>query len=470
MSLIRHVVVLGDHRSGKTTLVAALAGWPHVGCSSDRHLCQPELHKASCVGQPWSGGTLATVDADAEMGTTVDCRFKETSLVCHSADDSEKRRIVLIDTPGLARYAPNVISGIGIADAAIIVVSAVPEELDETFGPNGQLSNHILYAIGFGITRFLVAVSKMDHPTVKLSMDRFHEVRETLLHYLSDTPAASFVQAQHVVPVSAVCTTAINPLLDQLNELKSYGCDAVSPRKGDYDDESFIAIACRPSGTPRDPCGVMKPVRGSLAISAGETCEASLRGRRYSCYRAGRREMIFPEFHTTIHGQRSGHTIIRCTGDAVECRGSVVPGGNPLRGVVLTSPTMVVPCIRTFRVKMKILNLPCRSLRVGFQGTIDAHTAHYACRVIAVVKISAKGEDANVMTSPMATTTMDHVVENDDVVIDFEHYACSKFVILYPFDELPALGRVLFRAHNCLIGFGAVLSVQRQPLIATSAR
>ena len=458
MSYVRHVVVLGDHQSGKTTLIAALTGCrKYVGLT--------EMHEASCVGEAW-GGSLSTVCCDRLLGSTLDCRFEKLHNPCYvnDAEGDRKIEVVLIDTPGHPRYATNTISGIGIADAALIVVSAVPEELEQSLGLDSQLVNQVLYAVGFGITRFVVAVTKIDHPSVECNSDRFVEVRDTVLHYLGDAPAAALISAEQFFPVASLSgDSRVDRLSAQLLQMMSYS-NATDHERNQIDD-SFIAIGCRTSTIAGERVCVLKPVFGKLQVPFGAT---GLRVHLHGCgwttlFRSGKMQKVFRTYTSMIRSYpRNVKLCCDSTGDSIECYGDLDFGGPP-RGIIVASPSVDIGQTQRFRAKMRVLHLPCRALHVGFEAVIHAHTGHWPCRVTALTRLVDGGQGATGAdrTSTSPTSAVKCVYENDLVVMDFESISnTSKFFLLYPFADLPALGRVLFRAGSCLIGFGTVLSVE----------
>jgi elongation factor 1-alpha len=79
-----------------------------------------------------------------------------------AAFPTPKYDVTLVDTPGHEDYIKNMVSGASQSEAAIVVVSADPAELDAALSEYGQTREHLLLAYTVGIKQLVVAVNKMD--------------------------------------------------------------------------------------------------------------------------------------------------------------------------------------------------------------------------------------------------------------------------------------------------------------------
>jgi peptide chain release factor subunit 3 len=64
------------------------------------------------------------------------------------------------------------ISGAAQADVAIMVISARKGEFETGFEKGGQTREHIVLVKTAGVQKLVVAVNKMDDPTVQYSKER----------------------------------------------------------------------------------------------------------------------------------------------------------------------------------------------------------------------------------------------------------------------------------------------------------
>lgn len=86
--------------------------------------------------------------------------------------ETVNRRFTILDAPGHKDYVPNMISGAAQADIAILVISARKGEFETGFERGGQTREHAMLAKTLGVKRMVVAINKMDDPTVQWSEER----------------------------------------------------------------------------------------------------------------------------------------------------------------------------------------------------------------------------------------------------------------------------------------------------------
>lgn len=103
-----------------------------------------------------------------------------TMTVAVAYFNSEKYRVVLLDSPGHKDFVPNMISGATQADAAILVVDASMGSFEAGMGVNGigQTKEHSQLIRSFGVESLIVAVNKMD--VVEYSKERFQSIKSQL--------------------------------------------------------------------------------------------------------------------------------------------------------------------------------------------------------------------------------------------------------------------------------------------------
>lgn len=110
---------------------------------------------------------------ERERGITVDVGLKHF--------ETDRTRFTLLDAPGHQDFVPEMIAGVSQADFGVLIVDAGTNNFDA--GLRGQTKEHALLARGFGITRLVVVVNKMD--TVGWSKNRFEEVSQQLAAFLT---------------------------------------------------------------------------------------------------------------------------------------------------------------------------------------------------------------------------------------------------------------------------------------------
>jgi len=99
--------------------------------------------------------------------------------------DTNKKRWTIFDAPGHKNYVPNMIMGAALADYGCLVISAKKGEFESGFDMDGQTREHVQLAKSLGIFKLVVAVNKMDEPSVKWSKDRYNDIITALKPFIS---------------------------------------------------------------------------------------------------------------------------------------------------------------------------------------------------------------------------------------------------------------------------------------------
>jgi elongation factor 1 alpha-like protein len=122
-------------------------------------------------------------ESERERGVTIDIATKSISTASHD--------ITILDAPGHADYVPAMITGAGVSDVGILVVSSARGEFESGFDsvvgsnrPTGQTREHITLARGLGVSQLIVAVNKLDASEPPWSQVRFEEIKARLEPFL----------------------------------------------------------------------------------------------------------------------------------------------------------------------------------------------------------------------------------------------------------------------------------------------
>jgi elongation factor 1 alpha-like protein len=123
-------------------------------------------------------------ESERERGVTIDIATKSISTPSHD--------ITILDAPGHADYVPAMITGAGVSDVGILVVSSARGEFESGFDsssvgsnrPTGQTREHITLARGLGVSQLIVAVNKLDASEPSWSQGRFEEIKSRLEPFL----------------------------------------------------------------------------------------------------------------------------------------------------------------------------------------------------------------------------------------------------------------------------------------------
>jgi elongation factor 1-alpha len=135
---------------------------------------------------------LDTLKEERERGLTIDLEFVKF--------ETDKFFFTIIDAPGHRDFIKNMITGASQADAALLVVSAKTGEYEVAIQPGGQAREHAFLLMTLGVRQLVVAINKMDDPTVNWSQKRFEECKNGIIRLLKTI--GYNVEKIPIVPVS----------------------------------------------------------------------------------------------------------------------------------------------------------------------------------------------------------------------------------------------------------------------------
>jgi len=173
------IVLVGHSQSGKSTLGGNLLR--STGQLSKNAL--KRLKKAASKmsqDDKYYAFAFDTTLQEREKGLTIHTKSKLIT--------TDKYNYTIVDVPGHTDYIKNMISGGSTADVAVLVVPAPDEDFaisvrkkDHDAGiPQGQTRQHARLLQLLGIDQVIIAVNKMDHPSIYYSEDVFNFVKQEM--------------------------------------------------------------------------------------------------------------------------------------------------------------------------------------------------------------------------------------------------------------------------------------------------
>ena len=173
-----NVVFIGHVDAGKSTMGGNILFL--TGMVDKRTMEKYEKEAKEANRESWYlSWALDTSAEERKKGKTVECgkAFFET----------DKRRYTILDAPGHKNFVPSMIGGASQADIAVLVISARKGEFETGFERGGQTREHAVLAKTNGINKLIVAVNKMDDPTVMWDKARYDEILGKLTPFLKGT-------------------------------------------------------------------------------------------------------------------------------------------------------------------------------------------------------------------------------------------------------------------------------------------
>jgi elongation factor 1-alpha len=170
-----NLVIIGHVDHGKSTTIGHL--FYLTGTIDDRAVRAYE-EEAKRMGKEtfkfaW---VLDRLKEERERGLTID--------VAYLKFETPKYFFTIIDAPGHRDFVKNMVTGASQADAAVLFVSAKRGEFEAGIGRGGQTREHAFLAFTLGINQMVVAINKMDDPTVNWSQERFEEIKNEISRML----------------------------------------------------------------------------------------------------------------------------------------------------------------------------------------------------------------------------------------------------------------------------------------------
>ncbi|MFX0013641.1 MAG: GTP-binding protein [Promethearchaeota archaeon] len=153
------LVWIGHVDHGKSTTLGHLLF--QIGAVDPRILEKLKEEAVQHQMESWQWAyILDSLPEEKQRGITADIAFYPF--------ETKKRNFMLIDAPGHRDFVKNMIRGAALADACVLVVSAVPNDLKSGLksgsydSPGGQTREHAVLASVLGIEQIVVAINKMD--------------------------------------------------------------------------------------------------------------------------------------------------------------------------------------------------------------------------------------------------------------------------------------------------------------------
>ncbi len=422
-----NLVVIGHVDHGKSTMMGHFL---YLMGSIDERTIEKYRKEAAEIGrESWAfAWVLDTLREERARGLTIDPTYTKF--------ETDKYYFTLIDCPGHRDFIKNMISGTSQADAAILVVSAKPNEFEAGFSRGGQTREHAILAKILGINNLVVCVNKMD--AVDYKKEAYEYVKEELSKFLRQI--GYNLEKVPFIPVSG---------------LKGDNLVEKSPNIPWYDGptlkealDKYIEPPPQPVDKPlRIPIGKVIKITGVGTVATGRVATGVLK--------AGDKVIINPpQIKTVAASIEMHHQKLEAAypGDNIGINLKGVAVADIKRGDVIghetNPPTVVGPEVARILARISVVWHPT-SIAAGYTPVLHAHTLQIATKFVKLkAKYAPTGE--KVEDEPAFIKTGDTA----DVILE-----PIKKCVLEKAAEFPQLGRFAIRDMGQLIAVGIVRDI-----------
>jgi peptide chain release factor subunit 3 len=373
------------------------------------------------------------------LDTNIEERDKgKTVEVGRAFFETDSKHFTILDAPGHKSFVPNVIGGASQADIAVLVISARKGEFETGFEHGGQTREHVMLVKTAGVRHLIIAVNKMDDPTVEWDESRFIEIKEKLTPYLKK---CGFNTDVFYIPVSGltgvnlkdvdrgVCTwykdgPSLITYLDTLPPMSRCGCDDGPVRLsivGRYNDMGTIIIGKLQSGmiTKGQPLVIMPNkvnVEAMQIVSGDEEVEKAFCGDNVNI----KVKNIYEEEEL------------------------VSPG------FVLCSPSNLCRTAKVFDAHIVVLQ--CKSIIcAGYSAVLHIHNYVEEVGVKSILCLIDK------KTNDKSNTRPQFIKQGHVAIVRLE--VLGGMICIETFKDFPHMGRFTLRDGCKTVGIGKVLKV-----------
>jgi elongation factor 1-alpha len=421
-----NLIIIGHVDHGKSTSIGHL--FYDAGAIDAKYAKDMEAEaKASGKESFKYAWLLDRLKEERERGITIDLAFYKL--------ETNKNFFTVIDSPGHRDFVKNMVTGASQADGAILLISAKRGEYEAGTNPGGQTREHAFLAKTLGVNQMVVAVNKMDDPTVNWSQQRYDEVKDGVSRLLQvvgyDVAKIKFVPVSgwtgdNLVKKSTNLAWYKGPtLIEALDEFTMPAKPTEKPLRIPVQEVySIRGVGTTPVG--KVETGILK-VNDTIIFEPSE-----LKGEVKSI------ETHYTRLEQAVAGDNIGFNVKGPTREQLK-RGEVASHTN-------------TPCkvAKAFKGRIVVIHHPT-TIAVGYTPVLHVHTAQVAVKFDQILaKLDSRSGQ---------------VVEENPSFLRTGDGAIVRFVPLQPvametFKDFPQLGRFALRDMGTTIGAGIVMEIE----------
>ncbi|CAG4921579.1 unnamed protein product [Colias eurytheme] len=421
-----YIVVIGHVDAGKSTLMGHLLC--ELGEVSQRTLHKYEQESKKIGKQSFMyAWVLDETGEERVRGITMD--------VGKAQFETKTKKVIILDAPGHADFIPNMITGAGQADVALLVVDATRGEFESGFELGGQTREHALLVRSLGVNQLAVAVNKLD--TTNWSQERFNDIVKKLKAFLKQ---AGFKDSDVTfVPCSG---------LTGENLVKT-------PTEGElikwYSGPSLLDVIDK-FNVPERP--VSRPLRMSINdVFKGTGSGFCVAGRiETGILNKGDKVLVCPSKETAEVRSLAINeftTNVSFAGDQVAVTLSGVEMQNVSIGYILSDPVNQVPVTTRFEARLVVFNVKV-PITKGYPVLLHHQSLVESAHISKLKALLNKSTGELIKKKPRC-------LGNNSVAL-VEITACRP-ICMERYKDVKELGRVMLRVAGVTIAAGLVTEI-----------
>lgn len=360
----------------------------------------------------------------------------KTVEVGRAAFSSEKKRYTILDAPGHRNYVPNMIMGVAQADIGILIISARKGEFEAGFEKSGQTREHAILARTLGVRTLLVAINKMDDPTVKWDKVRYDEIVDKLNIFLQGVGFNVKKDVQYL-PIAGLPGINIKVRLDSSLAPWFQGDSLLGTL------DSLPPLVRNETGPLRIP--ILDKYKDKGVVAMGKVEQGVIvRGGNYIIMPGSLplEVLKIENDETSLKRARAGENV------NITIRGP--DDTNFHRGYVICDSLSPVRVVTEFVAQLMLLDLPVEKVLFTASSTAVMHVHTAVCDVEVVILLAELDKKTGQITKKLPKFVKSRSV------IDV-HLRVPLPICLETFKDSPQLGRFTLRDESVTIGFGKVL-------------
>ena len=425
-----NLVIIGHVDHGKSTGVGHFLYL--VGAVDQRVIAKYEEEAKQIGKESWKyAWVLDKLQEERKRGLTIDLGYFKF--------ETPKYMFTIIDAPGHRDFIKNMITGASQADAAILFVSAKPNEFEAGYARGGQTIEHAILAKTLGIDQLIVCINKMD--AVNYNQQAYEDIKNELMKFLRGI--GYNVEKVPFIPISGLYGDNLKERSPNMPWYKGptlyEALDALEPPKPMIDKPLRIPLQkiFKIKGVGTVITGRVET--GVLKVGDDVIIMPAKKGGKVNSI-----EMHHEPLQEAYPGDNIGINIKGLGAEDVK-RGDVL-------GHTSNPPTVVGPGYGTFTGRIIVIYHPT-SIPVGYTPVMHAHTLQVATRFLELKQRIDQKTGQVIEENPQS------IKKGDAALVELQPIKPASIEV---YREFPPLGRFAIRDMGTLIAVGVVEAINKE--------